>query len=132
MKNQLFVALLSAAAVLNGAAQTVDTVLTNRLAEPYNVAAEANIYYITDSANHRIVKLLSDTGVFSTLAGFLGRPGFVDNTNGVYARFYSPRGLVSVPARGGLVVADYGNHVLRLITPAGHVTTLAGTPSVPG
>ena len=112
-------------------AQTVDTVLTNRLTEPYGVAVEANVHYITDSAAHRIVKFVPDSGAFSTLAGFAGRPGAVD-AKGVYARFYNPRGIISVPALGGLVVADYANHTLRLVKLDGTTTTLAGSPGVPG
>lgn len=111
--------------------QTVDSVITNRLAEPYGVAVEAGVYYISDSANDRIIRFVPDTGAFSTLAGFAGRPGSVDG-KGVYARFYSPRGVVSVPARGGLVVADYANHTLRLVKLDGSVTTLAGTAGAPG
>src|SRR4051794_18516260 len=125
MKTQILLALFTAVSVLEGLAQTVDSVITNRLAEPYAVAVEANVYYLTDSANDRIVKFIPDTGVFSTLAGFAGRPGAVD-AKGVFARFFSPRGLISVPARGGLVAADYGNHTLRLVKLDGTVTTLAG------
>lgn len=131
MKTQILLPLLLAASVLPSAAQTVDTVLTNRLLEPYTVAVEANVYYITDSANDRIVKFVPDSAVFSTLAGFAGRPGSA-NGKGVFARFFNPRGLVSVPARGGLVVADYANHTLRLVKLDGTVTTLAGTAGAPG
>src|SRR5262249_4518198 len=46
--------------------------------------------------------------------------------------FFNPRGLVSVPQLNGLVVADYGNHTLRLVKLDGTVITLAGTPKVPG
>jgi hypothetical protein len=133
MTPRILALIFGACAVLQSAAQTVNSVITNRLAEPYNIAVDANTYYISDSANSRIVKFVPDTGVFSTLAGFAGRPGFVDNTNNVYARFSDPRGLISVPSRGGLVVADYANHVLRLVAPTtGFVTTIAGTPGVPG
>ena len=131
MKRSILLLSLAAVASVTGYAQTVDSAITNRLSEPYGVAVEANVYYITDSANDRVVKFSPDTGVFSTVAGFAGRPGSDDN-KGVYARFFSPRGLVSVPARGGFVVADYGNHTLRLVTVDGMVTTIAGRAGVPG
>ena len=131
MKIQLLFALSVLTVVLDSAAQTVDSVITNRLVEPYGVTAEGNAYYLTDSANDRIVKFIPDTGVFSTLAGFAGRPGSADG-KGVFARFYNPRGLVSVPARGGLVVADYANHTIRLVKVDGTVTTLAGVAGIPG
>lgn len=131
MKRSLFLLSLLAVATTTARAQTVDSAITNRLAEPYGVAVEANVYYITDSANDRVVKFSPDTGGFSTVAGFAGRPGSDDQT-GVFARFFSPRGLVSIPARGGFVVADYGNHTLRLVTSQGVVTTLAGRAGVSG
>ncbi|MFO1500690.1 MAG: FN3 associated domain-containing protein [Verrucomicrobiota bacterium] len=131
MKSQLLFVVLGIGSVLPSAAQTVDSVITNRLAEPYNVAVEANVYYLSDSANDRIVKFVPDSGAFSTLAGFAGRPGTTD-AKGVLARFFNPRGLVSAPSRGGLVVADYGNHTLRLVKADGTVTTLAGTAGSPG
>jgi hypothetical protein len=132
MKKRILLGLLATALFSpQSAAQTVDTVLTNRLFEPYNIAAEASAYYVSESANHRIVRFIPETGAFTTLAGFSGRPGAEDG-RGVYARFYSPRGLVAVPARGGLVVADYGNHTLRLVQLDGTVTTLAGQAGMPG
>jgi hypothetical protein len=116
---------------LRSAAQTVDSVITNRLFEPFNVAVDGNNYFITDSANNRIVRYASDSGQFATLAGFAGQSG-TNDARGLFARFSNPRGIISVPQRSGLVVADYNNHTIRLIRLTGEVTTLAGAPGVPG
>ena len=67
LRRRFKVALLNAVSVLAAGAfpvcaQTVDSVITNRLSEPYGVATDANVYYLTDSANHRIVKFVPDTG----------------------------------------------------------------------
>ena len=61
----------------------------------------------------------------STLAGMAGAPDSVDGT-GAAARFYSPAGIV-VASDGNLYVSDYGASNIRRVTPAGVVTTLAGT-----
>ena len=53
-----------------------------------------------------------------------GNPGTVDGSGSV-ARFNSPA-AVAVDGSGNLYVADYGNHTIRKITPAGSVTTFAG------
>lgn len=66
---------------------------------------------------------------FTTLAGTPAASG-VDGT-GAAARFYFPSG-VATDAQGNVFVADRSNHVIRKITPAGAVTTLAGRTGVSG
>jgi hypothetical protein len=67
---------------------------------------------------------------FTTLAGTAGVSGSADGT-GSAARFNGPSGL-AVDNLGNIYVADYSNHTIREITPAGVVTTLAGSAGNPG
>src|SRR5438034_10805641 len=62
---------------------------------------------------------------FANLAGRPGGRGNVDGT-GSSARFYSPFG-VAMDGAGNVYVADTENQMIRKITPAGAVTTLAGS-----
>lgn len=91
---------------------------------PVGMAADAsgNIY-VADEDNHAIRKI-TPLGVVTTFAG-TGAQGSADGT-GTAASFYYPCG-VAVDASGTVYVADTYNNKIRKITPAGVVTTLAGS-----
>lgn len=126
MKRVLWIALLVASFVpLAAVAQpSIQILVTNGLAEPYGVAVDFdNNFYVTDSANNRIAKYNSNSGSLTNLAGVFGEAGSNDGP-GVFARFFNPQGIVV--ARGGLIVADSGNHLIRRVGFDGAVTTIAG------
>lgn len=85
------------------------------------IDASGNLY-VTDSRNHTIRKI-TPAGVVSTFAGAAGQAGSNDGS-GAAARFTTPQRLTS-DARGNLYITDSG--AIRKITPAGVVSTLAGT-----
>jgi streptogramin lyase len=84
--------------------------------------AQGNIY-VADPGNQAIEKI-SPTGLVSTLAGS-GVGGFADG-NGIAAQFNQPSG-VATDTQGNIYVADAMNNLIRKITPAGLVSTLAGS-----
>jgi len=92
---------------------------------PHSVALDsAGNVYVADTANSTIRKVTS-AGVVTTLAGTAGESGTADGA-GPAARFHYPRG-VAVDGAGNVYVADTDNSSIRKITPAGAVTTLAGS-----
>ncbi|HEX7926944.1 MAG TPA: NHL repeat-containing protein, partial [bacterium] len=97
---------------------------------PQGVATDsAGNVYVADSGNHTIRKI-TPGGVVTTLAGSAGHTGSTNGT-GAAARFTSPRGITADGA-GNVYVADMVYYTIRKITPAGVVTTLAGTTGTPG
>ncbi len=79
--------------------------------------------------NHTIRKI-TPAGAVTTLAGTATKPGSADGT-GAAAQFYNPSGVATDPA-GNIYVSDTNNHTIRMITPSGTVTTLAGTAGIYG
>ena len=85
--------------------------------------------YVADGGNNTIRKI-TPSGVVSTFAGTAGTTGSVDGT-GAAAQFNYPS-AVATDAAGNVYVADLGNRTIRKITPAGVVSTLAGTAGTNG
>ena len=79
--------------------------------------------YFTSFGSHCIFKLTGYT-TLSILAGNNDPAGYADGT-GNEASFNEPSGIV-VGRDGNIYVADFNNHRIRRITPAGLVTTVAG------
>jgi len=100
----------------------VDSLATFYAPEGVAVDASGNVY-VADAGNNLIRKISASGGV-STLAGS-GSAGATNGT-GTAASFYNPVGI-AVDATGNLYVADTYNNLIRKITPAGVVTTVAGS-----
>ena len=96
---------------------------------PSGVAVDAlgNVY-VADTSNN-LIRKISATGWVSYFAGS-GTAGSIDGT-GTAAKFNTPTG-VAVDALGNVYVADRDNHTIRKITPAGEVSTLAGSAGIFG
>lgn len=95
---------------------------------PTALAIDAsNNLYVSEPVS-RTVRKVTLAGVVTTLAGSAGLTGTTDGT-GSAARFTEPAGL-TVDGSGNVYVSDYGR--IRRITPAGVVTSIAGTAGVFG
>ena len=80
--------------------------------------------YVADTNNHTIRRIAPD-GTVTTLAGLAGIAGTADGS-GAAARFSQPSSIALGPD-GDLYVAEMQNHLVRRVTPAGVVTTYAGS-----
>ena len=98
--------------------------------QPLGLAVDgAGNLFVADSWNHTIRKITA-AGVSSTVAGMPRSPGCADGVTNK-ARFNRPAGL-ALDSATNLFVADSFNHIIRRITPAGVVSTIAGLAGVWG
>jgi sugar lactone lactonase YvrE len=97
---------------------------------PCGVALDgSNNVYIADTYNNTI-RFATGSGVVTTIAGTAGVTGSA-NGSGTNAFFFHPKGI-AVDANNIIYVADTSNDLIRKITPAGVVSTLAGKAGVSG
>lgn len=93
---------------------------------PFGIGADkSGNLYMTDFYNN-VIRKVTATGVASTFAG--GALGTALDGIGTRSSFNYPLGL-AVDDQGNIYVADTSDDLIRKITPAGVVTTFAGSGS---
>ena len=106
-----------------------------QFSEPEGVAVHADgSIYVADSRNNRIRRIAPD-GSVTTVAG--GGPPATEENWGDFrdgpaseARFRGPSAL-AFDGAGNLVIVDTENSRIRLLSPDGEVSTIAGAASIP-
>lgn len=107
---------------MTGAAE----VLAPDVGRPRGLArVDASRLVVSDIERHDVRLFDLSTSAMTPLAGKTGEKGYVDGA-GEEARFDRPYGSVRLPS-GDVAIADQGNHVIRLVSLDGSVSTLAGT-----
>jgi len=104
--------------------------ISSLLNTPGSVVLDAggNVIF-ADTNNHRVRKI-STNGTIATIVG-TGAPGNSgDSGPALTARMISPQGL-ALDAAGDLYISDYAANVVRMVSPTGIITTVAGN-GLPG
>jgi ketosteroid isomerase-like protein len=103
-----------------------------RLTFPSGVAVTADGGFLIADGNNAAIRRVSPAGSISTVAGTLRTSGSSgDGGPATAATLNGPFG-VAVTADGGFLIADTSNHAIRRVSPAGTITTVAGTLTTSG
>ena len=118
------------AGTAGGLGHAVGTGTNARFVYPAGVATDGSgNLYVADTAN-QIIRKITPAGVTTTFAGTAGVSGTA-NGIGSAALFNSPSAL-AIDGSGAVYVADTASNTIRRVSPAGVVTTPAGSPGVSG
>lgn len=98
--------------------------------EPEAVTVDpSGTVYVADTGNAAI-RMITSTGVTTTLAGSPGALGSADGT-GTNAYFYQPDGI-AISGVSNIYVSDYFNNTIRQVSTSGAVLTIAGLAGTTG
>ncbi|MGA9670615.1 MAG: chitobiase/beta-hexosaminidase C-terminal domain-containing protein [Terracidiphilus sp.] len=96
------------------------------LANPLGVAVDrSGNLYIADIGSYRIRQVTSD-GIINTVAGS-GLTGYTGDGGAAISAELNQPSAVAVDNLGNLYIADTANNAVRKVTPAGTISTVAGT-----
>src|SRR6266481_5305511 len=98
---------------------------TQTIGIPDGISADgAGGFYVASSSQNRVYRVTSD-GTLTVIAG-TGRRGFSgDGGHGSSAQLKYPHG-VAVDGTGNVFIADTNNNRIRMVTPDGVISTVAG------
>jgi hypothetical protein len=97
---------------------------------PFGITVDDGGNAFVADGNSHVLRRITPSGLVTTYSGISGTEGFRDGP-AMQALYRNPVGT-AVDAVGNVFVADTYNHVIRRISAAGTVTTVAGNVGVPG
>jgi hypothetical protein len=110
----------------SGAAASINGVgLNATFNRPFGITINnEGVLYVSEL---HMIRLIYPNRTVVTLAGNTATGN--DNAKGPWARFYGPQGIALL-SNGNLIVSDIGNQCIRLVTPSGIVSRLAGVNGI--
>jgi PKD repeat protein len=111
-----------------GTCSDSNTTLSDPSSLTFNAAGDM---YITEPHAHVVRMLPHAGGPLVTVAG-TGTRGFGGDGGPATAALLNNPDEIAFDARGDYFITDWGNYVIREVTPDGKIQTIAGTPGVCG
>ena len=100
------------------------------LSSPLGIHGDTTgVVYFADSGNHAIRRVTALTDSITTVAGSGGVSGYTGDGAAATSATLNTPADVFASGSGVLYIADTGNHVIRQVSAAGVITTIAGTGS---
>jgi sugar lactone lactonase YvrE len=94
------------------------------------VAANGDVL-VVERTGHRVRRLRAGSGLVDTFAGN-GTAGWAGDKGPATAASLNQPNDIAQDSAGNVYIADFFNHVVRKVSPAGVISTVAGTGGVPG
>ncbi|MCW3120532.1 MAG: surface protein [Flavipsychrobacter sp.] len=101
------------------------------LAYPFDLYVDTSGNVLIADTYNSVIRKVTPAGIISTICGtgFSGSSG--DGGPAIAAQLSNPTGICG-DNKGNIYISDNGNYTIRKIDAAGIITTIAGTPGVPG
>ncbi|MCD6012771.1 MAG: S-layer protein [Flavipsychrobacter sp.] len=97
-----------------------------RIKMPIGIIIDGSGNIIFADYGNSCIRKVSPAGIITRVAGNGGAGYSGDGGAATAAKLNCPTSI-ALDASGNLLIADYGNHVIRKVTPAGIISTIAGT-----
>lgn len=89
------------------------------------VASNGNVY-IADTGNN-VIRVIYPNGTINTFAGTITSVGYSGDGGAATSALLNGPTSVAIASNGSIYIADNGNNAIRIVSPSGIITTLAGT-----
>ena len=97
------------------------------ISSPSSIALDpAGDLFFSDSGNNLIRRIDAFTGVISTIAGTPNSHGYTGDLGPATAATLNNPNGIAFDAAGNLYLADTANHAVRMVSPAGIISSFAG------
>jgi hypothetical protein len=105
---------------------------SSKLSAPSDIALDSGGDLYIDDYQNDVIEKVTPQGQLSIIAGEVRQSGPPTEGPATQSTLNEPIGIAIDRTSGNLYIADEGNHVIEEVTPAGHLSVIAGRQTTPG